>query len=199
MAKRKPRTPRVSRFVTDLSTFPREIVQRIMSHLPLKTILDLASHCLHREGLAIESTAYIGLTEEALAQASYFDQCVKTHLDLRRCFSSMDDYFKLVSVWSTWRKTLWRLERKEYRPGRLFHRPISVAKVRHSSTLARVLVDSICETLKRSRSGLLTLRLHTTEELPSYQDSKHLMVQKGGLTRPWSNVVNAAADFNELR
>ena len=54
----------------------------------------------------------IGLSEEAKAQASYFDQCVLTHLHFLGTFSGLQDFAVLSSIYSTYMAILRSLDHK---------------------------------------------------------------------------------------
>lgn len=94
--------PRIDDLVAELSKLPPEIVHSVLDDLPLRAILDLAQHH-HHDGEVVESEAYSGLpNDEARKQASYFDNCVLTHLCLKSVFQELGEFVRLSSIWSVY-------------------------------------------------------------------------------------------------
>lgn len=74
--------------------------------MPLRTILNLAAFH-HRGDIISGGSAYLGLSNNDRAQASYFDQCILTHKSLRKIFTSLDHLCNLVSMWTIFHAFRW--------------------------------------------------------------------------------------------
>ncbi len=205
-------SPTVDPWVTKLSSFPHEIVHWIFDYLPCSSILDLAAsrHCKDRP-----------FTHEARAQASYIDQCILTHLDWRVTFPDLDEYSRIISIWSTWRaihsslgiKTPEQLAlcRKYSTDAGTYYllgvsNPSDLAASDYFSgrqpsgdEMELGLLGAIRSVLTNFRDELKTLGLYTEKGLPCSAARYITLIRQGLLKRPWSDVIDAAARFNNLR
>ncbi len=212
------KTPVLDPWLANLSKYPREIVHCIFDYLPCRSVLDLAASRYGRDPIP---------THQARAQSLYIDQCILTHLAWRVTFPSPDDYYRIISIWSLWRAIQWslglyslgRLARFHgYSPSR-YHRYFSSRRHQYllgvSDLLAssnffskrqpsgdeilQELLEAIRAVLTKFRDELKTLGLYTQKELPCPAARYITLIRQGLIKKPWSDVNDAAARFNNLR
>lgn len=205
MMQRSYSTFEVKPEVKEFSTLPPEIVHSIFDDLPIKSVLQIAAHH-HREDIkSTTNTYYIGLSVEATAQASYFDQCVLTHIAFRQLVPTLGHLVKLASMWSVFHtlRTSWDKKSMLYHvnhtvPDNIWSRfglsPAITPTFHDVSYMWNGVGHSIWTILTRLSEELQTLSDYTEDVPLAPGIPKHWTIEAS-----WENVMEAMQHFRALR
>lgn len=178
--------------IKQLSRLPREIVHVILNDLQLAIILQLVQDYLDLDNDdTLKIVGYRQLSDDAIAEAAYFDRCILTHLKLGAVFASIADLHRLASIWSVYSTV-----QDVYDSGYLDCWPthslservwsdlgLSASLLRGASGASQIsleLVNYVFSFLKSWESPRMKpLAVHITKQLPSHLYSETTLLRVG--------------------